>query len=280
MTNCAPLRAGTPKLSAAGPDRNVTMPSLKLSCADAAAAKASDIAAADASMAARLIPEKRILISSPSFFRRCSRLCPVPTSLASAVEGSLGGLFSCVYGGLERLDFGLCHLAVENGDRPGPAGRGPLDLDRKARDGEAGRGQQFEVVQLFDVAIADVAAGLVAFPDQAGVLGLSVLLRGIDERRIPAPAVDPRQPHATLQQIHRRLIPHAAAGSDVVLPAILGAGAGVDDDDLERRQRVADALEFGFDIFGGRDIAIRQMTEIKLHAGLQAPFQRHFVDGP
>jgi hypothetical protein len=41
---------------------------LKLSCADAAAAKASDIAAADASMAARLIPEKRIMISSPSFF--------------------------------------------------------------------------------------------------------------------------------------------------------------------------------------------------------------------
>ena len=53
MTNCAPLRAGTPKLSAAGPDRNVTMPSLKVSCAEAEAAKTNDIAAADASVAAR-----------------------------------------------------------------------------------------------------------------------------------------------------------------------------------------------------------------------------------
>jgi hypothetical protein len=37
MTNCPPLRAGTPKLSAAGPDRKVTIPSLNVSCAVAEA---------------------------------------------------------------------------------------------------------------------------------------------------------------------------------------------------------------------------------------------------
>ena len=59
MTYWAPLRAGTPKLSAAGPDRNVTMPSLKLSCADAGVAKASDVAAtADKSATARFNREK------------------------------------------------------------------------------------------------------------------------------------------------------------------------------------------------------------------------------
>src|SRR6185436_16252974 len=57
--------------------------------------------------------------------------------------------------------------AVENGNRPCPARRGALDLHREARHHEAGRWQLLEIVQLFDVAIADMAAGLVAFPDQA-----------------------------------------------------------------------------------------------------------------
>src|SRR5215203_2257612 len=64
MTNCAPLRAGTPKLSAAGPERNVTMPSLKVSCADAGAARASDVTATDAAITARLVRQERSMISS------------------------------------------------------------------------------------------------------------------------------------------------------------------------------------------------------------------------
>jgi len=31
---------------------------------------------------------------------------------------------------------------------------------------------------------------------------------------------------------------------------------------------------------GGCDIAIRQMPEVELHTGLQAPFQWNLVDGP
>jgi hypothetical protein len=64
MTNCAPLRAGTPKLSAAGPDKNVTTPSLKVSCADAGAAKVNEIAATDAATTVRLARQERSMNSS------------------------------------------------------------------------------------------------------------------------------------------------------------------------------------------------------------------------
>ena len=93
-------------------------------------------------------------------------------------------------------------------------------------------------MQLFDVAIADMAAGLVAFPDQAGVFGLRVFLRGVDERRIPAPGVGAGQPNTAFQEIHRRFIAHAATGIDVIGLAVFGAGGGVDHDDLERRTRM------------------------------------------
>jgi len=42
-------------------------------------------------------------------------------------------------------------------------------LTWEARHHEARRGQEFEIVQLFDMTVADVPPGLVAFPDQAGV---------------------------------------------------------------------------------------------------------------
>src|SRR5438552_270991 len=99
---------------------------------------------------------------------------------------------------------------VEDRHRPGPAGGRAFDLDRKTGDGETGRRQLLEVVQLFDVAVADVAPGLVTFPDQAGVPGFGVFLRGVDKRRVPAPAVDAGQSHAALEQIHGRLVAHAA----------------------------------------------------------------------
>jgi len=66
MTNWPPLRAGTPKLSAAGPDRDVTMPSLKVSCAKDGAAKVSVVAVtADKSATARVVREKWFMILSP-----------------------------------------------------------------------------------------------------------------------------------------------------------------------------------------------------------------------
>src|SRR5882757_11063431 len=87
-------------------------------------------------------------------------------------------------------------LSVKDRHRAGPACRGTLDLHRKTRHHEAGRRQLLEIMQLFDMAIADVAAGLVAFPNHAGIPGLGIFLRGVDERRVPAPAVDAGQPDA------------------------------------------------------------------------------------
>src|SRR3546814_2959630 len=58
-------------------------------------------------------------------------------------------------------------------DRPGPARRCSANLDGEACDHEAGRGQGFQIVQFFEVAVADVAAGLVALPnDRSVVVGL------------------------------------------------------------------------------------------------------------
>ena len=80
-------------------------------------------------------------------------------------------------------------------------------------------GQGFEVVQLFQVAVADVAAGLVAFPDQAGVVGLAVLLGGVHEGRVPAPGVGAGRAHAAFEQVHGGLVAHAAPGAHkIVVP--------------------------------------------------------------
>src|ERR1700687_192231 len=95
------------------------------------------------------------------------------------MERSLGGVFRRVYGCLLRRRART--LALKDGDRAGPARRRPLDLDGETRHHEAGRGQKLQIVQLLDMAVADVTAGLVAFPDQAGILGLGIFLRGIDE---------------------------------------------------------------------------------------------------
>src|SRR5436190_8145183 len=54
---------------------------------------------------------------------------------------------------------------IENGDRAGPARRPGAHLDRKAAHLEAFRRQLLQIVQLLEMAIADLAAGLVAFPD-------------------------------------------------------------------------------------------------------------------
>src|SRR4029450_12646209 len=86
MTNCPPLRAGTPKLSAAGPDRNVTMPSLKVSCAIPGAANARDIAMAEANVAIR---ERRLMNSSPCYLGGCRRF----VRAGAAGRGSLAEAF-------------------------------------------------------------------------------------------------------------------------------------------------------------------------------------------
>src|SRR5689334_6557727 len=72
----------------------------------------------------------------------------------------------------------LHRSALDDGDRAGPARRGPADLVREAGDGEAVARQGFQIVQLLQMAVADVAARLVPLPDQGGVAGLGDTLGG------------------------------------------------------------------------------------------------------
>src|SRR5208337_4398710 len=69
-------------------------------------------------------------------------------------------------------------------------------------------------------------------------------------------------------------------GGDVVRTAVFGAGAGVDDDDVERLQLVADSFQLGLDVGGGRDIAVGKMAEIEFYPALEAPLERNLVDRP
>ena len=66
---------------------------------------------------------------------------------------------------------------------------------------------------------------------------------------------------------------------EIILPVTAG-GARIHHHNFKRFQRVADALQFCLHIFRRRDIAIREMPKIELHARLKAPFQRHFINAP
>ena len=87
-----------------------------------------------------------------------------------------------------------------------------------------------------------MAARFVALPDDRRIVGLGEAPGGVDERRVPAPAVGSGYSHALLQEVKRRLGAHAAARGDIVRASVFRAGSGVDEDDVERFQRMADAL--------------------------------------
>src|SRR5262249_36269709 len=171
-------------------------------------------------------------------------------------------------------------LTRQDGDGAGPARRGAMYLDREADHLEAVGREHFEIVQLLEMRMADLAAGAMAFPDQADVAGLLHFAASVGERRVPAPAVGADQAHAALKQPQRRRLAHAAAAVDIVVLAVARAGAGIDQHDLERPDAVADPLELALDVAGRRDIAVGQMAEIELYRRVEAPLQGHLVDPP
>ncbi len=170
------------------------------------------------------------------------------------------------------------HGVIDDRDRARPTGGAAAHLDREATHREALRRQRFQIMQLLDVAIADLAAGLVAFPDQAGVACGEVFLLGVHERRIPTPAVGSGHAHAALEQIKRGLAAHAAALGDIIRAAVGRARAGIHEHDVERRERVRDARELGLHVACGRDIAVGEVPKVELDSALEAPVERHLVD--
>lgn len=141
------------------------------------------------------------------------------------------------------------------------------------------RGEHFQVVQLFQVAVADVPPHLVAFPDQPGIVAGGVALSRVDEGRVPGPGVGAGQSHPALEQVPRRLGAHPTAGLDVIRLAVGGAGAGVDDDDVPGLEGIADAAQFRLDLGGGDHVTVREPAKVELDAGPETPVQRDFVDG-
>src|SRR3546814_16083325 len=97
---------------------------------------------------------------------------------------------------------------------------------------------RLEILQLLEVAVADMAAGLVAFPDQRGIVALGEFLRRMHEGRIPAPGIGAGDPHAALQQVPGGLIAHAPTGADVRRLSVGGPGGRVPQPDVRRKSLV------------------------------------------
>src|SRR3972149_4666575 len=102
-------------------------------------------------------------------------------------------------------------LPLKNGDTAGPDSRCLFDFLRKENDLKAERRQLIEIRQFLQMAIADLAAGLVTFPDDRGVARPGEAVARVAEGGVPAPAVGSGQAHPLLEQEQRRLPPHAAA---------------------------------------------------------------------
>src|SRR5260370_1269343 len=109
------------------------------------------------------------------------------------------------------LSFSDPVSARNDSDGAGPAGGSAVDLDREADDLEPVGRQLIELVEFFQMRIADLAAGAMAFPDQRGVAARVDPGAGVGERRVPAPGIGADQAHALAQQPQRRLAAHAAA---------------------------------------------------------------------
>ncbi len=164
------------------------------------------------------------------------------------------------------------------GHGAGPPRRGRVDLHREAADLESAGGQGFQVVQFLQVAVADVTADPVPFPDDRRIALARIAFRGVGEGRVPTPGVGAGQPHAVVEEIAGGLAAHAAAGVHVVRVTVAGTGGGVDHDDLERAQPVADAVQFGGDVVGGDHVAVGEVPEVEFDRRLQTPLQRDPVD--
>src|SRR3569832_616835 len=174
---------------------------------------------------------------------------------------------------------GAAAISVEHGDGADPAAGRRFDLGWEARDGESGRGQLLQIGELLHLAIGDVDVCVVVLSVVRWFAGFGKSLCGVNERRVPAPGVDTDDTDASLGQIERGLTAHADAGRHVSVGAEHLARPGVDQDDVERLERVPDAPEFGFDLGGGDYMAVRQLAEIELDAGPEEPVERRFVDG-
>lgn len=117
------------------------------------------------------------------------------------------------------------------------------------------------------------------FPNDRGVAGLREALSREAERGIPTPRIRADNLHALSGEMKRRRPAHAAAGVDITRLGVAGARARIDEDDIKWRQAMLNPVQLGINIIRGRDIAVRQVTEVEFDTGLHAPVQWQFIDG-
>ena len=65
---------------------------------------------------------------------------------------------------------------------------------------------------------------------------------------------------------------------DIVRESVARSRTGVDEDDIERLQRVVNALQLSLNVPGRHHVAVRKMTKVQFHASLEAPFKRYLID--
>lgn len=128
------------------------------------------------------------------------------------------------------------------------------------------------------MAIADFHSSLVALPDKEWIAGFKKFLPGVRKWSVPAPPVRSGDPHATFEQIQRGIPAHAAARVNVIGVSGALTGSGIYQNNFERLKRVADPIQFAFDIRGGGNCSIGEMSQIKLHTGLKTPVEVDFID--
>src|SRR5487761_2612877 len=108
---------------------------------------------------------------------------------------------------------------VEQGDRAYPAGRAVPDLVRETGNDKTGCGKLLQIGQLLHVAIGSLTAGIMTFPDDAGIPGLLPAAPRMGKRGVPSPGVDAGDAHASPGEVERRLPADAAACAQVFVRA-------------------------------------------------------------
>src|SRR5699024_9605110 len=117
--------------------------------------------------------------------------------------------------------------SFQNSDCSSPSRRGRVNFHRETGYFEAKCWKRFEIVQLFNVAIADFPSRFMPFPDHAGVTLSSEPFRRVYERCIPAPCICTSYPHSLLEKVQSCISANPAPPRHVVIFPVAVAGGSI-----------------------------------------------------
>src|SRR6185437_4823856 len=112
------------------------------------------------------------------YCRRQNGVCPRESSLEMLV---LPGVWPGIVIGWDAIAGCGGQSSVNDRNRSRPPSRSAAYLYGEAAHHEAGRGNCLQVVQFFDMAIADIAAGPVSLPDERCIVCLRIFFQRMDE---------------------------------------------------------------------------------------------------